>query len=416
MNNYSPTLLINERSKKLISEGKTVYQMGFGQSPFPVPKVVANALKENAHQKDYLPVMGLPALQNAVINYYNNTFNFQVESNQVMIGPGSKELIFLCQMVKEWHLLLPAPSWVSYQPQAKYANNELTYIATNFQNRWNITAENLDEVCRNISNENKLLILNYPNNPTGQSFTNGELKAIAKVAKKHNITIIADEIYERLSYSNKHKSIFEYHSQGTIISSGLSKWCGAGGWRLGHFLFPKELEDLKQQMGALASETFSCVSAPVQYAAVKAYEQQQEIIAYLQNSNIILNAISNYVATSLQAVNVNCHMSDGGFYVFPDFENHRSFLKSLNITTSQQLATYLLENLSIATLPGTVFGIYENQLCLRLAFVDFDGQLALANSHQFLGLEKNTNFKKTIIPNIVAAVNLLKNWINKTNA
>jgi len=312
-----------------------------------------------------------------------------------MIGPGSKELIFLCQMVKEWHLLLPAPSWVSYAPQAKYANNQLTHIATNFQNKWKITAEDLDKKCKNISNENKLLIINYPNNPTGQSFSAEELKEIATVAAKHNITIIADEIYERLTYNGKHKSIFEYYPQGTIISSGLSKWCGAGGWRLGHFLFPKELNNLQQQIAALGSETFSSVSAPVQYATVKAYEQLPEIDTYLQNSNTILNAISNYLVTSFNQLGVNCHSADGGFYVFPDFENHRSFLSDLNIKTSSQLSIYLLENLNIATLPGTVFGMPEKLLCLRLAFVDFDGELALANSQQFLDLEKNANFGLT---------------------
>jgi len=415
MSNYSPTLLINERSKKLLSEGKTVYQMGFGQSPFPIPQVVVEALKANAHQKDYLPIMGLFALQNAVTQYYKENFIFDIKPGQVMIGPGSKELIFLCQMVKDWHLLLPAPSWVSYQPQAKYAKNKLTYIATNFQNKWKITAEDLEKACENISNENKLLIINYPNNPTGQSFSGAELKAIANVAQKHKITIIADEIYERLTYAHNHKSIFEYYPQGTIISSGLSKWCGAGGWRLGHFLFPKELEGLQQQIAALASETFSSVSAPIQYAAVKAYEQNQQISTYLENSNIILSAISNYVTTSLNDLGINCHKADGGFYVFPDFENHRTFLKDLNITTSQQLANYLLENLNIATLPGTAFGMTENQLCLRLAFVDFEGKLALASSGQFLNLKKNANFIKTLAPNIVATIDLLKNWINRAN-
>jgi len=415
MNKYSPTLLINERSKKLLEKGKTVYQMGFGQSPFPVPEVVVNALKENAHQKDYLPVMGLPALQNAVANYYKNSFNFSVKSSQVMIGPGSKELIFLCQMVKDWHLLLPAPSWVSYAPQAIYANNNLTWVSTTFQTKWKINTEHLDSICQKIDNKNKLLIINYPNNPTGQSFSSGELEALAVVAKKHNITIIADEIYERLTYAGKHKSIYHYYPQSTIISSGLSKWCGAGGWRLGHFLFPKELSDLQQQIAAMASETFSCVSAPIQYAAVKAYEHTKKIETYIKNSNTILKAISNYVATSLQSANVLCHAADGGFYVFPDFENHSTFLKEQGITSSTQLATYLLKHLNIATLPGTAFGMPEEKLCLRLAFVDFDGKVTLSKASHFLDLKKNVRFIEVLAPNIVKAIDLLTKWLNKSN-
>jgi len=336
---YSPTLQINEQSKKLIAAGETVYQLGFGQSPFPVPDSMVEALKSNAHQKDYLPVKGLLSLRELIAKYYQNKLNYSIKAGAVLIGPGSKELIFLCQMVRDWHVLLPAPSWVSYAPQAKYAKNKLSWIKTNYENKWQILAEDLESVCENIT-QPKLLILNYPNNPTGQTYSVAELQKIAMVAKKYKLTIIADEIYERLNFSGKHFSLATYYPEGTIISSGISKWCGAGGWRLGHFLFPESLGDLQNEISAIASEIFSCVSAPIQYATIIAYINQAEMEVYLKKSKTILNGISEYMAKQFNQVNIKCYIAEGGFYLFPDFNAHRSFLSEKGIETSEQFTRH----------------------------------------------------------------------------
>jgi len=127
----SATLVINERSNALVKSGKKVYKLGFGQSPFPVPKIVVNALKKNAHQKDYLPVKGLMALREAVAKYSHQKFGVDCTAEDVLIGPGSKELLFLTQLIYQGELLLPQPSWVSYEPQAQLAskplNSELSF-------------------------------------------------------------------------------------------------------------------------------------------------------------------------------------------------------------------------------------------------------------------------------------------------
>lgn len=372
----SPTLLINEQSRTLEKEGKTIYKLGFGQSPFPVPIEVVDVLKQNAYQKDYLPVMGLYQLRETVAHFYQRQ-GISVDAAQVMVGPGSKELIFLTQFALKASLLLPSPSWVSYEPQAALLNLPTYWINTQIENDWKLQAKDLDIACKSVEGP-KLLILNYPNNPTGNNYTNEELAAFAEIAKREDLFILSDEIYSLLNFNKKNiTSIANHCPEKTIISSGLSKWAGAGGWRLGTFVFPKSLEKLQQAIGAMASETFSCVSAPIQYAAVKAFEESPTIKTYQKNSQAILSFVASYVAKQLKALNVECPIPKGGFYVFPSFENHRASLETMGIRTSTQLCDYLLTELGIALLPGLAFGRPEEELTVRLSYVDFDGTALL---------------------------------------
>ena len=124
----SSTLAINEMSNQLISEGRNVFKFGLGQSPFPVPEEVVDALRQNDHQKDYLPVQGLDELRNSVVRYIHRKVGASYLPEGVIVGPGSKELIFLVQLVLDAELILPAPSWVSYIPQAKIIGRKLRLL------------------------------------------------------------------------------------------------------------------------------------------------------------------------------------------------------------------------------------------------------------------------------------------------
>ncbi|KKL25743.1 hypothetical protein LCGC14_2402240 [marine sediment metagenome] len=130
--------------------------------------------------------------------------------------------------------------------------------------------------------------MNYPGNPDGNSYSAYELEAIARVARKHHILILSDEIYGETKYDGDHVSISKYYPEGTIVSGGLSKWCGAGGWRLGTFIFPKELDWLREAMCVIASETYTTVSAPIQCAAITAFRGAPSIEHYLENAVILL--------------------------------------------------------------------------------------------------------------------------------
>lgn len=339
----SATLEINERSNKLRKEGKQVYKLGLGQSPFPVPQSVVDELKVNAHQKDYLPVKGLPQLREAVADYYRRNQGITRNADDVLIGPGSKELMFLLQLVYYGDLVIPTPSWVSYAPQAHIIGRHVRWIKTTKENKWRLTADDLIEHCKDDPSKPRIIILNYPSNPSGITYTIEELKRIASVASKHKMILVSDEIYGELHHKGKHISIARFYPEGTIISSGLSKWCGAGGWRLGTFTFPASLNWLLNAMAAVASETFTATSAPIQYAAVRAFKGGLKIEKYLWNCRWVLSRLGYRIAHLLKKSGVFVHYPDGGFYLFPDFSPLREVLEKKGIHDSTSLCNKMLE-------------------------------------------------------------------------
>ena len=399
----SATLAINELSQQLIKEGKEVFKFGLGQSPFPVPDIIVKELQKNAHQKDYLNVSGLIGLREVVANYHSNKNQYKYNAESVIIGPGSKELIFQTQLVLNCDLLLPSPSWVSYEPQAQILNKKVHWIKTTAETNWHLDPEELDKTCASLNSVNKLLILNSPNNPSGT--THGNLKELANVAKKHNVIIIADEIYAELDFTGEYKSITHYYPDKTIVSSGLSKWCGAGGWRLGMLIFPDELSYIRDSVRTVASETFTAVSAPIQYAAIKAYSEDHS--EYLENSRLILKMIGDYIYKELSSVGVICQKPQGGFYMICDFSNVVN--KTHEINNDKTLCQKILNDIGFAMLPGSDFGMEENKLLSRIAFVDFDGSKAL----KMISKEKpsSDNFLDLTCPKIAKGISLLKDWI-----
>ena len=399
----SATLAINELSQKLITEGKEVFKFGLGQSPFPVPDIIVKELQKNAHQKDYLNVSGLIELREEVAKYHSQKNQYKYNAESVIIGPGSKELIFQTQLVLNCDLLLPSPSWVSYEPQAQIINKKVHWIKATAETNWHLDPEELDKTCANLNSVNKLLILNSPNNPSGT--THGNLKELANVAKKHNVIIIADEIYAELDFTGEYKSITHHYPEKTIVSSGLSKWCGAGGWRIGMLVFPDELSYIRDSVRTVASETFTAVSAPIQYAAIKAYSEDHS--EYLENSRLILKMIGDYIYKELSSVGVICQKPQGGFYMICDFSNVVN--KTHEINNDKTLCQKILNDIGFAMLPGSDFGMEEDKLLSRIAFVDFDGSKAL----KMISKEKpsSDNFLDLTCPKIAKGISLLKDWI-----
>lgn len=375
----SATLRINERSVELARQGHRIYRLGFGQSPFPVPVAVVEALRANAHQKDYLPVRGLAPLREAVAQFHHRQQGLPTTTDDVLIGPGSKELMFLLQLVGDHQLLLPCPSWVSYLPQAKIAAKGVAWLPTTAKDRWLPTAAALDEFCLTALPKQRLLLLNYPCNPTGSTFRPDELEALAAVARKHGLLVLSDEIYGEVHHTGAHQSIARHYPEGTIVSSGLSKWCGAGGWRLGTFIFPKNLRNLLDAMAVAASETFTSVSAPIQHAAVSAYLPSADIDAYLASSRQVLRTVGLAASQMLTEAGLPHTAPAGGFYLFPDFEKYREPLASRGIRTSAVFCEKLLDETGVALLPSSDFGFAPEVLAARLSYVDFDGASSLEN-------------------------------------
>ena len=396
----SATLAINEKSKELIAKGKKVYRFGFGQSPFPVPEKIVSALKNNANKKAYLPMQGLPKLREVISNYLTKKTGSSFLKDNIIITPGSKEGMFLMHMAFSGDIILPAPSWVSYAPQAKIASNKVHWVQTSADNNWFPTAAELEKKIKSIKNKNIILILNSPNNPSGTTCKN--LKELSKVAKKYKIIILSDEIYTDLKFNKKYNSIAKHYPEGTCITGGLSKWCGAGGWRLGFFAAPKELKKLMDNLKVLASETFSTVTSPIQYAALEAY--QGNYSDYKLKTTNILETVGMYVYKNLRSNKVLINPPQGGFYLMPEFINKK-------YKTSADMCVAILKETGVALLPGSAFGFRPNKMLVRLSFTDFDGSNFLKNISS--GKDVSKFDVEKFAPNVAAGVKILSNWSKK---
>ncbi|MBC8472584.1 MAG: aminotransferase class I/II-fold pyridoxal phosphate-dependent enzyme [Planctomycetes bacterium] len=411
----SPTLAINELSKQLQAKGKHVYPMGLGQSPFPVPSPVVEALKMHAHEKDYLAVNGLDILRKSVARFHRQIDGVDISSRNVLIGPGSKELMFLLQLVYYGDIILPTPCWVSYAPQAKIVGRNIRLIHTTFENKWLITPEQLESY---LTGENdkyrpRLLVLNYPSNPHGGTYSSEELTRIARVAQKHEIIILSDEIYGQLHHKGRHISIARFYPERTIISSGLSKWCGAGGWRLGTFAFPSTLAWLMNSMAAVASETYTSVSTPIQYAAEQAFQGGIVIERYLCHARRILSYIGKRSTEILTNSGIRVHPPDGAFYLFIDFSQCSEKLIPKGIIDSNILCAKLLDETGVAILPGGSFQRPAEELTARLAYVNFDGSKALATSETIpLSERLPEDFGNYCCASVFEAIHKIVEWLN----
>ncbi len=407
----SPTLAINELSKRLQSEGRTIYKLGLGQSPFPVPSSVVMALKAHAEENDYLPVRGLPQLRAAVAAHHQARHGLDVTADDIMIGPGSKELIFLTQLVLNTELLVPSPSWVSYVPQACLAGRRAAWIPTRRDEHWHLTPNALASALEGRAPQPRLLILNSPSNPNGYRIERDVLAGLASVAREHGLVVIADEIYGLLDHSGDAASFASFYPEGTIVSSGLSKWCSAGGWRLGTFAFAPQLRWLLDALSVAASETFSAVSAPIQYAAITAFNGSREIDDYLRDARAVLAALGNRAATILRAAGADLESPHGGFYLFPDYTRVTSQLASRGVRSSSELCRRLLEETGVATLPGSVFGRPDDELTLRLSYVDFDGRRALDALRARGSSTVDDAFLDAYCGRVLDAIGLMARWI-----
>jgi len=393
----SSTLKINEISRQLEKKGKKLFKFGFGQSPFQIPTDIVNELKNNAHQNKYLPMQGLSELRESISKYISAEKNYNYTSENVIIGPGSKELMFLLQVIFDGEIILPTPSWVSYLPQAIIGRNKVQLIQTKRENNWFPTGSEIEEIVLKNKKKNYLLFLNSPNNPSGQICEN--LEEISEVVKKYNLIVLSDEIYSELSFNDDYKSISNFCPEKTIISTGLSKWCGAGGWRLGYFIVPENLKVIKKSLNVLASETFSAVSAPIQYAAIQAFEG--DYTNSIKSSREILKAVGNYVYDNLNSNKVLINKPQGGFYLMPEFINAK-------FKSSSEMCSKILNETGVTLLPGSDFGFDKERMLVRLSFTDFNGENFMKEYEQ--GRYLDNEIIKDFAPKVVEGVDKLKKW------
>lgn len=416
----SATLKINEQAKAARRRGEIVYHFGFGQSPFPVHPKIQIALAKNAHQKDYLPTLGLLDLREAICDYYKQFFGYDFQPDMVLVGPGSKELIFQALYVLEGPVFVPSPSWVSYGPQLSIRGKELSPIVCKREHSYKLQADELLEESKKHKDPQKILILNNPTNPTGALYTKEEIQALVKVCREENIFIISDEIYALVNFSGREYAGFhEFYPEGTIVTGGLSKSHAAGGYRLGFLAGHPDMKAMMKALSAMVSETFSAVSAPIQYAALEAYCGDYDLMRYVRQCTKIHKAVGEYCHMRFIKMGLECPRPEGAFYLFPDFYALKDKIKAKHgVETSTELAKIFFDKYQVAILPGSDFYYPDKNLGFRVATVDYNGEQVYLKSLMPLLNEKNakhelsTEFVEENCPNMKGGCDQLEKFVN----
>lgn len=400
----SQTLFIHAQGKELERQNRKVYKFGFGQSPFAPPQYVLEALRDNIHHKEYSLVQGDETLRYYAARFHAQVHGIPATPEHTLIGPGSKMLLYTILMAyPPSDVLISAPSWVSYGPQAKMAGHHVIRIPTGFGLRWRITPRQLLRAMSKKIHPHSILIINYPGNPDGLSYSEKELSELAEIARRHRMLVISDEIYALLTFEGVHHSFARFYPERTIVTTGLSKWCGAGGWRLGvAFLYPSISRKFKDSILGVASETYSCAPVPVQHAARTAYRDIHAALDYAERQRNILRQVAQYCYEALLRAGVQVHRPQGAFYMFPDFSPFREKLHRRGIYNARQLCQTLLTDTGVMLLPASAFGMHNLLLAARLSYVDFDDPLT----------KEDFDIRRDC-PRIVEGMQLLTDWLRK---
>ena len=331
----------------IVSEMKDAISLGVGEPDFDTPWHIRDegiyALSKG--KTFYTSNSGLKELREEICSYLKRTQNIQYNPlKEVIVTVGGSEAIDigLRAIVNAGdEVIIPQPAYVSYEPCTILAGAKPVIINLKAENEFRLTAEELENA---ITDKTKVLILPFPNNPTGAIMEREDLEKIAKVIKKHDIYVMSDEIYSELTYKGEHVSIasIEGMQERTILINGFSKAYAMTGWRLGYACGP---ESIIKQMTKIHQFAIMCAPTTSQYAAVEALKNGEADVkmmrqAYNQRRRFLLNAFKE--------MNLECFEPFGAFYVFP-------CIKEFGMT-SEEFATRFLEDEKVAAVPGNAFG------------------------------------------------------------
>ena len=373
----SATLSINDRVKEMWAAGENVYHLAFGESRFPVHPRIAQALIRNVQKRSYLPAAGIPELRKAIAGHYRRLYDLDVEPDQVVTGPGSKSLIFATLLSLGEEIIIPQPSWVTYAPQVQLMGKPITWVPTHPEDHYLVGTHDLTEALQSAHHDMgnpEVLILNNPGNPTGTMRSPEQNRHLAEFCREQELMVISDEIYARTAFSNiPFVSFGKYYEEGTIVMGGLSKDLSLGGWRIGVAIVPPTNggRALAKALTNLATNIWSCVAAPVQYAALVAYSGDPDIEEYVALCSRMHAIRTMYLYRLMVRLGVQCVEPSGAFYIFPCFDQYKDALLARGITNDEELAMHLLDRYEIAALPGSAFHSVR-EFCLRVSssFID----------------------------------------------
>ncbi len=330
----------------IVTEMKDAISLGVGEPDFETPwhirnEGIASLEKGKTH---YTSNAGLKELKEEICNYLERRYDLKYETSQTLVTVGGSEAIdialrAMCDPGDE--VLIPQPSYVSYEPCAILAGAKPVTIELKAENEFRLTAKELEDA---ITEKTKILVLPFPNNPTGAIMERADLEAIAEVIIKHDIYVISDEIYSELNYTEKHVSICNLPGmlERTILINGFSKSYAMTGWRLGYACGP---QNIITQMTKVHQFCIMCAPTTSQYAAVEALKNGDEDVASMRES---YNQRRRYLVHAFKEMGLDCFEPLGAFYFFP-------CIKEFGMT-SDEFAMRLLEEEKLAVVPGTAFG------------------------------------------------------------
>ena len=368
----------------LVNEMKDVISLGVGEPDFDTPWHVRDegifALEKG--RTFYTSNSGLKDLKVEISNYIKKTQNILYNpDNEIIVTVGGSEAIDIGirALVNDGdEVIIPQPSYVSYEPCAILANAKPVIINLKAENNFRLRAQELENA---ITPKTKLLILPYPNNPTGAIMEREDLEKIAEVIKKYDIYVMSDEIYSELTYYGKHTSIASLAGmkERTILINGFSKAYAMTGWRLGYACAPKEII---KQMLKIQQYAIMCAPTTSQYAAVEALKNGDKDIDEMRRS---YNQRRRFLINAFKEMKLECFEPFGAFYVFP-------CIKEFNMT-SEEFAQKLLEEEKVAAIPGSAFGESgEGYIRISYAYSLDNLKKAMERIKRFIeNLRKNNN-------------------------
>ena len=331
----------------LLNDAKDVVGLTVGQPDFETPwHISEQAIKSIENGKTYYTAnSGLPALREGIAAYLDRRFSLNYDpADEIIVTVGGSEAldVSLRALIDPGdEVILPLPAFVCYEPIIELCGGKPVIINTKAENKFRLTAKELKEA---ITEKTKLLVLPFPNNPTGAILDENDLEEIAKVLRPTNIAVLSDEIYAELTYGRRHKSIasLEGMRERTIIASGFSKAYAMTGWRLGYIAAPKEIA---QQMYKIHQYGIMCAPTASQFAGLEAINSGDEDIEYMKSH---YNRRRIMLLDGLRSLGFECFEPEGAFYLFPKITDGR--------ITSEEFCEKLLYEAGVAIVPGTAFG------------------------------------------------------------
>ena len=420
----SPTLLINEKVKTMWQDGEDILHLAFGESRFPVHPDLSKALNDGISNRSYLSSLGTKSLRIKIADYYSKQLNVDISYNQVIVGVGSKSLLYSMIQAIDGDILLPKPSWVSYSSIATMCNKNIKRFYLDKDNGYKLNIESLKSAYSSAKKNGinpSMLVLNSPNNPVGNSFSKPDIELAAYWAQENDITILSDEIYGLITFKgNKHYTPLSHYPGKTIVFSGLSKHLSLGGWRLGISILPRNTfgQQLISKFESISGNIWSCVPAPFQLVGETAFSDNEAIADYINVCANIHRIRTLFIYDHFQDLGIDCPRPTGGFYIYASFKKWSDQLSKIDIISCVSLSEYLLDKYNIATLPGSAFGDDPENLCLRISSSYLDMETDEA-AQKILDIYNDGTDEKSFIndhhPRLKLFISKMNNFLNTIN-